>query len=72
LKKDIFKNTDWVRTLIWLGLGVQIDPVQINVIQSEVLSSFEKIYPSKKNFIRSRRISKIRINKISRNLKHLI
>jgi hypothetical protein len=72
LKRDIFKNTDWLRTLIWLGLGVQIDPVQINVIQSEVKNSIEKIYPSRKNLTRNRRISRIRMKKISESLKHII
>jgi hypothetical protein len=72
LKRDIFKNTDWLRTLIWLGLGVQIDPVQINAIQSEVKNSIEKIYPSRKNLTRNRRISRIRMKKISESLKHII
>jgi hypothetical protein len=72
LKKDIFRPTDLIRTLLWVGLGVQVDSTQIFFITEEVKVSLQRISPTRSNLIRGRRISKLRIKKISNNLKGLI
>lgn len=71
LKPSIHNIKDLVRTLVWLGFGIEIHPGYIEFIKDEVGSSIKKISP-KRTVLRIRRLSASSYKRIRKELSDLI